>query len=213
MSTRSPLNKRNQPAAEDAKKAGMSRRSAASAKPARAAASSVHVVPSSAKAKRKQAERGESLAGLSREEKRARKAELRRQEDRVYTASNALMKENPDYAPRRRMFYILMGIGIALLVVAWVLMGLWGNNGSDFERGAQFWIVVLAYVPVIGAFVYDMVRIRPIRNEARAQAEGLSESRLNAVIERSAAAEDRRRMEKEAARDAKRAARKSKSGK
>ena len=70
MSTRSPQNERN--TNPDAKP-GYMRKSAASAKPARSAASSVRVVPASSKEKRKQAERGESLAGLSKEEKRARK--------------------------------------------------------------------------------------------------------------------------------------------
>ena len=59
MSTRSPQNERN--TNPDAKP-GYMRKSAASAKPARSAAGSVRVVPASAKEKRKQAERGESLA-------------------------------------------------------------------------------------------------------------------------------------------------------
>ena len=88
MSTRSPQNERN--TNPDAKP-GYMRKSAASAKPARSAASSVRVVPASSKEKRKQAERGESLAGLSKEEKRARKQAERLQEDRLYAASNALI--------------------------------------------------------------------------------------------------------------------------
>ena len=71
MSTRSPQNERN--TNPDAKP-GYMRKSAASAKPARSAASSVRVVPASSKEKRKQAERGESLAGLSKEEKQAGRA-------------------------------------------------------------------------------------------------------------------------------------------
>ena len=78
------MNQRNQNRAGN----GMTRKSAGSAKPARAAAASVRVVPASSKAKRKQLERGEDLSGLTKEEKKARKAELRRQEDRIYAASN-----------------------------------------------------------------------------------------------------------------------------
>ena len=71
MSTRSATNKRTQ----SHEVTGVARKSAASAKPARQAASSVRVVPASSKARRKELEKGENLEGLSKEEKRARKAE------------------------------------------------------------------------------------------------------------------------------------------
>ena len=79
MSIRSANNKRVQ----NREYAGASRKSAASAKPARAAASSVRVVPASAKARRREAEQGESLEGLYKEEKKARKQELRINEYRM----------------------------------------------------------------------------------------------------------------------------------
>ena len=60
MSMRSATNKRTQ----NREYAGATRKSAASAKPARAAAGSVRVVPASAKERRREAERGESLEGL-----------------------------------------------------------------------------------------------------------------------------------------------------
>ena len=104
MSTRSAQNKRTQDKLQGESRQGMARKSASSAKPARAAASSVRVVPASAKAKRAAAERTEDLSGLSKEEKKARKAEIRRQEDRVYTASNALLKEDKDYVRLRRIW-------------------------------------------------------------------------------------------------------------
>ena len=70
MSTRSATNKRTQ----SHEVTGVARKSAASAKPARQAASSVRVVPASSKARRKELEKGENLEGLSKEEKRARAA-------------------------------------------------------------------------------------------------------------------------------------------
>ena len=51
MSTRNPMNKRSQ-AQQSGEMTGFTRKSAGSAKPARAAASSVRVVPASAKEKR-----------------------------------------------------------------------------------------------------------------------------------------------------------------
>lgn len=62
MSTRSATNKRTQ----SHEVTGVARKSAASAKPARQAASSVRVVPASSKARRKELEKGENLEGFPR---------------------------------------------------------------------------------------------------------------------------------------------------
>ena len=188
MSTRSPQNKRTQAQLSGTATGGMARKSASSAKPARAAASSVRVVPSSSKAKRAAAERGEDLSNLSKEEKKARKAELRRQEDRVYTASNILLKEEPDYPRYRRIWWALVIAGILALVAVWILLAMAEQAGISAQdvQAAEIVIIVLAYAAIIAAFIFDFVKIRPIRNACRATAEGMSESKLSAVIERGA---------------------------
>lgn len=193
MSTRSAMNKRTQDQLRGEGKVGMARRSAASAKPARTAAGSVRVVAASGKAKRKQMEQGESLAGLSKEEKRARKAAIRRQEDRVYAASNTLMKEREDYARLRKLWWIFMGAGMALVAISFVLMAMTNvETASDEMVTAQVVCIALAYVAIIGGFIFDFMKIRPIRNEERARAESMSERQLAAVLERSAEAEKRK---------------------
>lgn len=206
MSTRSPMNKRSQEQQREGNKSGMARKSAASAKPARAAAASVRVVPASSKAKRAQAARGESLAGLSREEKRARKAEARRQEDRVYTATNLLLKQDYDYARNRKVWYAIMVAAVVLIVAAFVLISIVGENATGPLRVAQYVVIGVAYAVMIGAFIWDFIKLRPIRNEVRAKAEGMTEGRINALLERGAADEDHKREEREA----KKAARKKK---
>lgn len=198
MSTRSPMNKRTQEQQREGGRSGMARRSAASAKPARAAASSVRVVPASSKAKRQQAARGEDLSGLSREEKRARKAEQRRREDRLYTATNVLMKEDFGYAQARRVWYVLMGAGVGLIAIAFILLSFIGEQAQGASRIAQYVVTGLAYAVIIAAFIWDFIKVRPIRNDARAKAEGMTEGRLNAVIERGASAADKRAAEREA---------------
>ena len=112
MSTRSATNKRTQ----SHEVTGVARKSAASAKPARQAASSVRVVPASSKARRKELEKGENLEGLSKEEKRARKAKQRAKEDRIYTVSNILLKQDEDYTKRRRIWWAVLAIGMVLVV-------------------------------------------------------------------------------------------------
>ncbi|MDM8246766.1 hypothetical protein QUW40_09170 [Collinsella tanakaei] len=195
MSTRNPMNKRSQ-AQQSGEMTGFTRKSAGSAKPARAAASSVRVVPASAKEKRKQVERGESLEGLSREEKRARKRELRLQEDRIYTVSNVLMKDDPDYNKRRRVFWVLLVVAVIAAIGVWVVMLGLPEEDLSVSQPVQIVGLIISYACIIGAFVYDLVRVRPLRNEARRRAEGMSEAKLIAVLEEDKAKEAAKREAK-----------------
>ncbi len=195
MSTRSANNKRNQDKLQGVSGTGMARKSASSAKPARAAAGSVRVVPTTAKAKRAAAERGEDLSNLSKEEKKARKAELRREEDRIYTASSQLMKEDPDYPRLRRIWWVLLAIGIAALIGTWVLLAVFGQEGMA-DKGAQtaqFAMIAAAYAAIIIALIFDFMKIRPIRNACREKAAGMTAAKLDEVIARSVAPKDDKR--------------------
>ena len=195
MSTRSANNKRNQDKLQGVSGTGMARKSASSAKPARAAAGSVRVVPTTAKAKRAAAERGEDLSNLSKEEKKARKAELRREEDRIYTASSQLMKEDPDYPRLRRIWWVLLAIGIAALIGTWVMLAVMGQEGMATSAGqtAQFALIIAAYAAIIIAFIFDFMKIRPIRNACREKAAGMTAAKLDEVITRSVAPKDDKR--------------------
>ena len=161
---------------------------------ARQAASSVRVVPASSKARRKELEKGENLEGLSKEEKRARKAKQRAKEDRIYTVSNILLKQDEDYTKRRRIWWIVLAIGMVLVVAIWA--SLYFAPAGMVSSPVQMVGIVLSYVVILGDFIYDFVRIRPLRNMYRAQAEGMSENKLNALIERSAAEEDKKDSKK-----------------
>jgi len=187
VSTRSATNKRTQ----SHEVTGVARKSAASAKPARQAASSVRVVPASSKARRKELEKGENLEGLSKEEKRARKAKQRAKEDRIYTVSNILLKQDEDYTRRRRIWWIVLAIG---MVAIWA--SLYFAPAGMVSSPVQMVGIVLSYVIILGDFIYDFARIRPLRNMYRAQAEGMSENKLNALIERAAAEEDKKDSKK-----------------
>lgn len=195
MSTRSANNKRNQDKLQGVSGTGMARKSASTAKPARAAAGSVRVVPTTAKAKRAAAERGEDLSNLSKEEKKARKAELRREEDRIYTASSQLMKEDPDYPRLRRIWWVLLAIGIAALIGTWVMLAVMGQEGMATSAGqtAQFALIIAAYAAIIIAFIFDFMKIRPIRNACREKAAGMTAAKLDEVIARSVAPKDDKR--------------------
>ena len=180
MSMRSANNKRTQ----NREYTGATRRSAGSAKPARAAASSVRVVASTSKQRRQERERGESLEGLSREEKRARKRELRARDDRVYNVANIMVKQDADYKKRRIVFWTLIGIGVVILIALWFTMFSSDEAAAAGPSTVQIVGMVLAYAAVIGSIVYDFVRIRPLRNYYHAQAEGMTDAKIVAYLER-----------------------------
>lgn len=189
MSMRSANNKRTQ----EHEYAGATRRGAGSAKPARAAASSVRVVPASAKARRKAAERGENLEGLSKEERRARKREERAREDRLFDVSNILLKEDEDYKRYRKIFWGILIAGVVFIVLTWVILaGAQAVGAGTSGNPLELVFIVLSYAAIIGAFVFDMVKIRPIRNYYRSMAEGMSERKIGDVLAAAAAKGDKK---------------------
>ncbi len=179
MSLRSPMNKRTQ----SREVTGVARKSASSAKPARQAASSVRVVPATSKSRRAKLDAGESLAGLSRAEKRARKQQRRMLEDRIMTATNYLLQDVPGYSGRRRVWWAFLIVGIVSIVIAWLTLYMSGRATTDpVFSGLSIATIVIAYAAIIGGFIYDYARIRPMRNEVRARVEGMTESKLISVI-------------------------------
>ena len=50
--------------------------------------------------------------------------------------------------------------------------------------------IVLSYAAIIGAFIFDLVKIRPIRNYYRSVVEGMSERKLVEVLEAAATKKD-----------------------
>ena len=72
---------------------------------------------------------------------------------------------------------------MAAIVVTWyVLLG--GQQDHVGQSGNPLEIVgiVVSYAAIIGAFVFDMVKIRPIRNYYRSKAEGMSERKIAEVL-------------------------------
>ena len=163
----------------------------------------MRVEPASSRAKRKQAERGESLVGLSKEEKRARKREQRLREDRAYAVSNELLRDEPEYKSRRRVFWGLLAVGVAATVIVWIMMTMFPAGTDGTVQIAQIAGLVVAYAAIIGSFIYDLARIRPIRNDARRRAEGMSESKQIALLEAVAAKDKEKRGKRKAAKDGK----------
>lgn len=196
MTIRSATNKRVQ----NHEYTGASRKSAASAKPARAAGASVRVVPASSKERRREREQGESLEGLSREEKRARRRELRVKEDYMISAANVLMKDDDEYRSKRRIFWVLMAIGVVGIVFEWlVLVGLFNSLPKDVLNVLTIVGIAVAYIFVIAGFIFDLVKIRPIRNFYKTQVAGMTDRKVIEVIEKDAEKSKKKRSSKKGA--------------
>ncbi len=63
----------------------------------------------------------------------------------------------------------------------------YGQDGvaSGAGQTAQIALLVAAYAAIIVAFIFDFIKIRPIRNACRATASGMSDAKLDEVIARS----------------------------
>lgn len=208
MSQRSPFNKRNMPTDPDAEsQTGVSRKSAAKAKPARAAAQSVRVVSASSKSKSRSG--ASSTANMTKEQKKAKRRAEREQEDMIATVANVKMRDDPTYVRYRRIWWVLLVAGMVFVFVSFAA-GTLGQNaeGNMYDVSTTSGIiavvsVVLAYALIIGALVFEFAKIRPIRNAALSQVRGMTEKKRRAVIERSYEEDERRRAEKAARKAAK----------
>ena len=181
-------------AADDDKK-GFSRSSAAKARPAREAASSVRVSSGSS-----------SKGGLgtpeTKEEKRDRRRREREEENLRNRAYDLVLRSMPDYRRTDRVFWILVGVGMVFAVISLVAMYRFGevtdvtSPVGMFSTGA----LLLAYVCIIGAIIFDFVKRRPFRKQAQARVGGLTEKKLIELFEQDRAARVARQAAKEARR-------------
>jgi len=162
MSQRNPMNDRYQ--AEDKK--GQTRKSAATAKPKKKAASTVRIESTTKTPKEKRA-----AARASRQQK----AEL----DRKYYAP-----PTAEYKKWRRIWVVFMVIAIAMTASSFGLSYLFPE-----DRTPGFIVLGLGYAGLIGALVIDQTKIKKIRRayQAEMQARDTKEARAEAKKEHAAA--------------------------
>lgn len=183
MSAR-PKDEEQQDAQDSPKQAGMTRRSVAKAKPAREVASGVRVVSSNGTTK------SASAAPQTKAQRRQAKEEHRRAQDRLIMASNALLSRDETYRKRRHIWWVLIGVGLVGTVLSFATMYLTPESASaDFKTNMGIVAIValvLAYGGILGALIYEFVRIRPMRNAMDEKARGMSAKRLDAIIKEDA---------------------------
>ena len=205
MSLSNPFSKKDDAKDEESAESapsGMTRKSLSKGKPARPAAQGVRVVSASGKRKATPAK------PLTKEERKARRRAEREEEDQVANISNILMKQDPEYLKLRRIWWVLLGVGFVFILGTFALSTVAGNNGTGAYDTtttlglASVVLLVVSYILIIGAFVFEFAKIRPLRNAAMAKVHGMSQKRRQAVINAEYEAEERKRAEK-AARKAK----------
>ena len=181
-------------------KKGFSRSSAAKARPAREAASSVRIES------KPKSSGGFGGPSETKDEKRERKRRERVEEDVRNRAYDLVLRSIPGYKETEKVFWITLGAGLVLAVLSLAAAAAFGEN-TDVSTPQGFISVaslVLAYVCIIGGFIYDMVRRRPFRKRAEAQVRSLSDKKILELFEK-----DRKEREaKAAARAEKKAAKK-----
>lgn len=158
---------------------GFVKSSSAKARPVREAASSVRV-----ESKPKQTDMFGNKAE-TKEEKKERKRREREEQDLRNRAYDLVIRSIPGYRKTEKFFWGLLGVGMLLAVVSLVCASVFGQtvNVSTWEGILSVGSLVLAYVFIIASFVYDLARRRPYRKEAEARVRGLSDKRLNALLE------------------------------
>lgn len=184
-SSRAVSTKAEKPAVDEEQNSssGVMKRSVARAKPAREAASGVRVV---AAGNGKTYKKSSSTAHLTKEQRK----KVRRQEndarDRMVAAANIVLNKNEEYRRKRRLWWILIIVGLVSTAFSFALMYLSPKGASaDFStlwgKGSLVTLVI-AYAGIIAAFVYDHIRIRPLRNLADSRVRGMSAKKIDSII-------------------------------
>lgn len=192
---------------------GFARRSVARAKPAREAAGGVRMVSARSVRSGKQAPSGKSHSEMSKEERKSARRARRAQEDRAAQAAQVLMRRNPEYRKGQRVWWITMGTGLVLILINAAISAFLGGGGdSDYATVAGFFAIVclvLSYGAIIGGFVYDWRKMRPIRNAAGNLAASMTPKKVLQLIESDDRERAARAAEKAKSKEARRARRSS----
>lgn len=155
MSQRNPMNDRY---TSEGKK-GQTRKSAAKAKPKTRAAASVHV------------ERKEK----TKQEKKAIKKAARNKD--VALDREAYNVPTDEYKKLRRIWFGILGLGVVLLAAS-----LFVQFQMPEMTTVSIVLIVLAYVAVIGAFIFDKVKINKLRDAYKEELRNTKSKEVRAQV-------------------------------
>ncbi len=195
----------------EASRMSYARKSAASAKPATQAASSVRTVSG------KSTSVSTSSSTSKEQEKEAKKEAKRRrreEEDFRNQGYDIVVRSLPDYKKYDRIWWVLLITGFAFAVISLIVAYIFPTDDYATLIGTVSAVtLVAAYAFIIGAFVFDLVKRRPLRKQAESIVQGMTDKKIGDLIEKERKHVIAEETEKEAAKAAKRAAKDSKRGK
>ena len=159
---------------------GFSKRSTARAKPVSSAASSVRVVSAE---DAKMGRSGKKTSEMTKEERKAERAAVRDREDLMTSAASILLKRDEEYKRNQRIWWILLGIGLALSLIALGINYLL-SHGQQSEQLVVVAMVtiVLSSVSIIAAFIFDLTKSRPIRRRVDGEVKSMSRKKLEQIV-------------------------------
>lgn len=172
-----------------------SKSSAAGARPAREAAASVRMEGERAK---------KDPVTMTKEEKKAARAEERRLEDQRNTAYDYMLKNDPDYAKTNKTWWILLGVGFGMTIVSLLFTYVF-SNGNGMGVIATI-ALILAYAFIIAAFVYDFRKRRKCRKSAERRLQGMNDKRVAEYVHAENVKLKKQQIAEEEAKAAKKAA-------
>lgn len=183
------------PAAYDPFKSGKA--TAAGAKPSREAAASVRMEGERPK---------KSVALMTKEEKKAARAEERSIEDARNQAYDYLLRLDDAYAKTDKTWWILLGIGFAMTIISLFLTFVFPAEVKEIHtvQGVLSIVtLVLAYGFIISAFIFDWRKRRPFRKAAEKRMQKMSDKRVYEFLAEEnaklvATAKENRKKEKKA---------------
>ena len=187
------------------------RPTAAKAKPAREAGSSVRKEASGSGAKRSAASTVSSSKPMSKDEKKAERARQREHDDFRNRGYELMLRRNEEYHRTERTWWVLLGVGFACTVASMVLAYVLPQANDVSTAMGVFAVILLvaAYAFIIGSFVYDFAKRRPIRKRVEQQVASMTDKKILDLFEQ----ERRETAAKDAAKEAAEAAKKAAKGK
>lgn len=180
-----------------------SKSSAARAKPAREAASSVRSSAYTPTASGNKATKRQMAAAKL--QSKSERDDRRRNEQRILNIVDIIIKDDPVYRHKRRIWFALLGVGL-VMTIATLILGQVTAQVPATQRPTLSTLtgisLILAYIFVIAAFVYDTWKIRPIRRAADERARSMSEKKREEMIARYEEERAQKRREKRQAKEA-----------
>ena len=149
------------------------KKSPARAKPSREQAGSVRVGGVSSKAP----------VSMTKEEKKEARRKAQEAEDRVMIITNMLMKEDKVYAKRRKIWWAVIIVGLINIAVSWYFMEQAKKGGSGMtESPLSIATLVIAYVCIIGGFIFDFTKIQSLRKATAVKVQAMSLKRQQEMV-------------------------------